>query len=87
MKTIDEFRAEHSGKVCLFWRGGTYESFDSDASVVSKICGEPVRAVHRENRLRQMTEFPGRSFRDYLDRLEASGHRVAVLERIEPRMP
>ncbi len=87
MKSIDEFRSEHSGKVCLFWRGGVYESYDADASVISRVCGSPLKPIHCENKLRQMTEFPGRYFKDYLERLEASGHRVAILERIEPRIP
>jgi DNA mismatch repair ATPase MutS len=87
MLTINEIRSENAGKVCLVWRGNVYESFDGDAYIVARVCGATIRRTHREDKLRNVAEFPARDLMANLDKLKAFGYRVEMLERIEPRLP
>jgi DNA mismatch repair ATPase MutS len=69
------------------WRGNVYESFDADAYIVARVCGATIRRVQREEKERNVAEFPARDLNANLEKLKSFGYRVEMLERIEPRLP
>jgi DNA mismatch repair ATPase MutS len=76
---IADAKAACGGAVLLFRLGDFYEAFDEDATTISRKLGLTIMV--QEEGGRKLTGFPYYQLEAYLDKLVASGHRVAVCEQ------
>ena len=77
---IDAARTAYPDALLLFKIGDFYESFDYDAGNVAKILNLTTRDGANKGEVRAMCGFPNHQFDNYLKKLVAAGHHVAVCE-------
>jgi DNA mismatch repair protein MutS len=80
MQQYLDAKARHPGMILLFRMGDFYETFDSDAELVSRILG--LTLTSRDKSM-PMAGFPHHQLESYLRKLLHSGHRVAVCDQVE----
>jgi len=88
MKQYLSIKAKYPDAILLFRVGDFYETFSSDAVIVSQILG--IVLTKRANGAASFVElagFPYHSLDTYLHKLVKAGHRVAICEQLEdPKM-
>ena len=77
-------KAETSGSLLLVRVGDFYEAFGDDATIIAKAIGLTLtsRDVAHGKRGTPMCGFPYHSLENYLGKLVAAGHRVAIGEAV-----
>lgn len=84
MKQFWEAKKSHPDAIMLFRMGDFYETFDKDAKLASEILG--ITLTRRANGAAStvpLAGFPYHSLDQYLHKLLAAGHRVAICEQVE----
>jgi DNA mismatch repair protein MutS len=80
MQQYQDAKARHPGMVLLFRMGDFYETFESDAELVSRVLG--LTLTSRDKSM-PMAGFPHHQLESYLRKLLHAGHRVAVCDQVE----
>ena len=84
MRQYNQIKGRHPDTILLFRLGDFYETFGDDAIVTSKACG--ITLTKRNNGAAgemPLAGFPHHQLDNYLPKLVAAGHRVAVCEQLE----
>lgn len=82
MQQLQAARDQHPGMVILFQNGEFYELFGDDAELGHRVLG--LTLARREESQPSMAGFPLHKLDHFLRQLLAAGHRVAVVEQMEP---
>lgn len=85
MQQLQAARDQHPGMVVLFQNGEFFELFGDDAELGHRVLG--LTLARREENQPQMAGFPLAKLDHNLRQLLAAGHRVAVVEQMEPPNP
>jgi DNA mismatch repair protein MutS len=85
MQQLQAARDQHPGMVVLFQNGEFFELFGDDAELGHRVLG--LTLARREETQPQMAGFPLHKLDHFLRQLLAAGHRVAVVEQMEPPNP
>jgi DNA mismatch repair protein MutS len=85
MQQLQAARDQHPGMVVLFQNGEFFELFGDDAELGHRVLG--LALARREENQPQMAGFPLAKLDHFLRQLLAAGHRVAVVEQMEPANP
>jgi DNA mismatch repair protein MutS len=80
MQQYQEAKARHPGMILLFRMGDFFETFDSDAELLSRLLG--LTLTSRDKSI-PMAGFPHHQLEGYLRKLLHLGHRVAVCDQVE----
>ena len=84
IKQFFSVKAEHPEAVLLYRVGDFYESYSSDAVLVSKVLGLVLtRKSNGEKGYIEMAGFPHHAIDVYLPKLVRAGHKVAVCDQLE----
>ena len=84
IKQFFSVKAEHPEAVLLYRVGDFYESYSSDAVLVSKVLGLVLtKKSNGEKGYIEMAGFPHHAIDVYLPKLVRSGHKVAVCDQLE----
>ena len=84
IKQFFSVKAEHPEAVLLYRFGDFYESYSSDAVLVSKVLGLVLtRKSNGEKGYIEMAGFPHHAIDVYLPKLVRAGHKVAVCDQLE----
>lgn len=84
IKQFFSVKAEHPEAVLLYRVGDFYESYSSDAVLVSKVLGLVLtRKSNGEKGYIEMAGFPHHALDVYLPKLVRAGHKVAVCDQLE----
>jgi DNA mismatch repair protein MutS len=83
MKQYNAIKAKYPGTILLFRVGDFYETFGSDAVLVSQILGIVCTKRNNGGGDSELAGFPHHSLDTYLPRLVKSGQRVAVCDQLE----
>jgi DNA mismatch repair protein MutS len=84
MRQYNQIKGRHPDTILLFRLGDFYETFGDDAVTTSKACG--ITLTKRNNGAAgemPLAGFPHHQLDNYLPKLVAAGHRVAVCEQLE----
>src|SRR5690242_1721943 len=87
MRQYQQFKAQHPGYVLFFRMGDFYEMFWEDAKLASKVLGVALTSrskggVDADDAI-PMAGVPFHSVENYLRRMIAAGHKVAICEQTE----
>ena len=85
MSQLQAAREQHPGMVILFQNGEFYELFGDDAELGHRVLG--LTLARREESQPPMSGFPLAKLDHQLRQLLAAGHRVAVVEQMDPPDP
>ncbi len=85
MQQLQAAREQHPGMVVLFQNGEFYELFGDDAELGHRVLG--LTLARRDEGHPQMSGFPLAKLDHQLRQLLAAGHRVAVVEQMDPPNP
>jgi DNA mismatch repair protein MutS len=80
-------KAEQPGAVMLFRMGDFYEAFDDDAKVISKVLGITLTGRGKDERRQPMAGIPHHALYNYLPKLVAAGHKVAIADQMHEPIP
>lgn len=80
MQQFWDAKNRHPGMLLLFRMGDFFELFGEDAEVAAKVLG--LTLTSRDKSI-PMAGFPHHSLENYLHKLLAAGHRVAVCDQVE----
>ena len=84
IKQFFSVKAEHPEAVLLYRVGDFYESYSSDAVLVSKVLGLVLtKKSNGEKGYIEMAGFPHHAIDVYLPKLVRAGHKVAVCDQLE----
>ena len=84
IKQFFSVKAEHPEAVLLYRVGDFYESYSSDAVLVSKVLGLVLtKKSNGEKGYIEMAGFPHHALDVYLPKLVRAGHKVAVCDQLE----
>ena len=84
IKQFFSVKAEHPEAVLLYRVGAFYESYSSDAVLVSKVLGLVLtKKSNGEKGYIEMAGFPHHAIDVYLPKLVRAGHKVAVCDQLE----
>ena len=84
MQQYREIKARHQDAILLFRMGDFYEMFYEDAEVASRVLGLTLTARHNGGASEvPLAGVPVKAATEYLRRLVAKGHRVAICEQVE----
>ena len=84
IKQFFSVKAEHPEAVLLYRVGDFYESYSSDAVLVSKVLGLVMtKKSNGEKGYIEMAGFPHHAIDVYLPKLVRAGHKVAVCDQLE----
>jgi len=83
MRQYDEIKQKHPGTILLFRVGDFYETFGSDAELVSKELGITLTKRNNGRDQTPLAGFPYHSIDSYLHKLVKRGHKVAICEQTE----
>ena len=84
IKQFFSVKAEHPEAVLLYSVGDFYESYSSDAVLVSKVLGLVLtKKSNGEKGYIEMAGFPHHAIDVYLPKLVRAGHKVAVCDQLE----
>ena len=84
IKQFFSVKAEHPEAVLLYRVGDFYESYSSDAVLVSKVLGLVLtKKSNGEKGYIEMAGFPHQAIDVYLPKLVRAGHKVAVCDQLE----
>ena len=84
IKQFFSVKAEHPEAVLLYRVGDFYESYSSDAVLVSKVLGLVLtKKSNGEKGYIEMAGFPHHAIDFYLPKLVRAGHKVAVCDQLE----
>lgn len=84
IKQFFSVKAEHPEAVLLYRVGDFYESYSSDAVLISKVLGLVLtRKSNGEKGYIEMAGFPHHAIDVYLPKLVRAGHKVAVCDQLE----
>jgi len=84
MRQYNQIKERHADTILLFRLGDFYETFGQDAVITAKACG--ITLTKRNNGAAgemPLAGFPHHQLDNYLPKLVAAGHRVAVCEQLE----
>ena len=84
MKQYDQIKSNYTDSILLFRMGDFYETFSSDAIIVSELLG--IVLTKRSNGKAadvDLAGFPYHALDNYLPKLVEGGHKVAICEQIE----
>jgi len=81
MKQYNYLKAKHPDTLLLFRCGDFYESYDDDATTVSRILGITL-TKHNDTKVR-LACFPYHALDTYLPILIRAGKRVAICDQLE----
>lgn len=85
MQQLQAARDAHPGMVILFQNGEFFELFGEDAELGHRVLG--LTLARREENQPHMAGFPLHKLDHFLRQLLSAGHRVAVVEQMEPPNP
>lgn len=80
MQQYWDAKAAHPGMLLFFRMGDFYELFDADAELAAKILG--LTLTSRDKSMK-MAGFPHHQLENYLPKVLAAGHRVAICDQVE----
>ena len=84
LKQFFEVKAQHPEAVLLYRVGDFYESYTSDAELISKVLGLVLtRKANGDKGHVPMAGFPHHALEGYLTRLVRAGYKVAVCDQLE----
>ena len=84
MKQYDQIKSNYTDSILLFRMGDFYETFSSDAIIVSELLG--IVLTKRSNGKAadvDLAGFPYHALDNYLPKLVKGGHKVAICEQVE----
>src|SRR5215210_5748904 len=80
MQQYRDAKERHPGMLLFFRMGDFYELFEADAEVAARVLGLTLTS---RDRTIPMAGFPHHQLENYLPKLLAAGHRVAVCDQVE----
>ncbi|MEA1986146.1 MAG: DNA mismatch repair protein MutS, partial [Candidatus Marinimicrobia bacterium] len=84
MRQYQSMKAKHPDKVMLFRMGDFYETFNSDAKIVSKVLNITLTSRGKtDSTSTPLAGFPYHALDTYLHKLLSAGLKVAICEQIE----
>ncbi|MGH7700612.1 MAG: DNA mismatch repair protein MutS, partial [Gemmatimonadales bacterium] len=84
MQQYREIKARHPGAILLFRMGDFYEMFEDDAKLAARELGLTLTSRNNGGAAEvPLAGVPVRAVTEYLRRLLAKGHRVAICEQVE----
>ena len=83
MQQYQEAKAACPGALLLFRMGDFYEMFHDDAKTAAQVLNLALTSREKGEKAIPMAGFPHQALENYLGKLIAAGHRVAVAEQVE----
>jgi DNA mismatch repair protein MutS len=80
---FNSIKEKYPDAVLLFRVGDYYETFGTDAEIVSVVTGITLVSVDKQEPFNKMAGFPHHDLDPYLHKLVKSGRRVAICEQLE----
>ena len=79
----NRIKSENPGTVILFRMGDFYETFDSDAELVSRVLGITLTSRGKDENRQPLAGIPYHALPTYMPRLVEAGLKVAIAEQME----
>ena len=83
----NRIKSENPGTVILFRMGDFYETFDSDAELVSRVLGITLTSRGKDENRQPLAGIPYHALPTYMPRLVEAGLKVAIAEQMETPIP